>query len=254
MFIVLALVIVALIARPNSRFRAPITTAFDQTTLVVLFLLSPLWLVAAAAFVSLVFHLFVIWRGEGKVYVQNVLDLKNHGGYQKRMARHVAPFRWLFYGLYWPLLLVATALLAGVHDLFALVGIGVAASLIAWCGYVLERFNHTALNEERASLMPIAVAVLAWAALWMAIFVHFIVSVIGGAAAASLPGPAWVRYVVVIGVALVHTSVGVLGVWRYTRSSPHYTSNLYIERCYLLGEVAAMVIVAVPIFIGAFVY
>lgn len=250
MLAVAILGVIAIISRsPKALFLRPVTADFNLGAPQTLLLASVPWILVIAAVISMITRAYFGFSEAGKKYAYTILDHKN-SGYSHHMARHINRERWILLGAFVTCIIEGIALLVGVTDIFILIGIAIANVTLHWSAYVLERKNHRAPDEKSVTLLPMIFGFLLWAFIQGSILAYFVLGLLSGAL--GVQPPYWPYYTAVIGVALVQTRVGLLAFLRYTRASRCYTRNIYIERCYLLAEVAYAVFAIVPLVIAAF--
>ena len=107
-------------------------------------------------------------------------------GYERHLAKHQNPYRWIEYSASSSLMILAIAQLTGIEDVAALAAlVGVNAAMIGF-GWIQERYE-----QPGAGLMPFWLGCLAGVVPWVAVGVYLI----GPGAHAHAPGFVYGIYV-----------------------------------------------------------
>ena len=163
----------------SNDFSLPITAAFPEgppgtppPVPDTLFDLNIAWAVATFLFLSALFHLIV--------------GVVMPGRYRSQLSRGQNQFRWIEYALSSSLMIVLIALLPGISNIAALLGLfGVNAAMIFF-GMVMEIFNRP--NAERVNWSPYLFGCVAGAVPWIAIGTALIGAQIESGGNVPMPG------------------------------------------------------------------
>lgn len=201
----------------------PGTPAGSPSTLVDF---SVAWGVAGFLFLSALFHLLVATVAAGR--------------YRDQLSRGQNHFRWIEYSLSSSLMIVLIALLPGITDVAALIGLfGVNAGMIFF-GSVQERYE-----EPGGSLWPFWLGCLLGIVPWIAIGVYLV----SPGSAAEPPG-----FVYGIFFSLfVFFNIFALTQWLQYRQVGRFRNYLAGERMYILLSLLAKSALAWQVFAGTLV-
>ncbi|HUZ15178.1 MAG TPA: heliorhodopsin HeR [Gaiellaceae bacterium] len=164
--------------------------------------------------------------------------------YEAALARGVNPYRWLEYSVSASLMVALIAMLTGVADYVALLGLmGVNAAMILF-GWLMELFNPP--DRERTRWLPFVFACVAGVVPWIAIGAQIGVSVAKGN-----PPPAFV-YAIFVTLFLLFNSFAVNQALQYARVG-RWRDYRYGEWCYLVLSLVAKSLLAWQVFANALV-
>jgi hypothetical protein len=163
------------------------------------------------------------------------------GWYERNVARGVNPARWWEYSVSASLMVVLIAMLAGVSNVTALIGLfGVNASMILF-GLLMERVN---LGREQVTWRPFVYGCVAGAVPWIAIAVQLIVSKTDGK---GVPG-----FVVAIFVTLfLLFNTFAVNMWLQYRGRGRWADPAFAERVYIMLSLTAKSALAWQVYAGA---
>ncbi len=163
------------------------------------------------------------------------------GWYERHVARGVNPARWWEYALSASLMVVLIAMLAGVSEVTALIGLfGVNAAMILF-GLLMERVN---LGRPGVDWRPFAFGCLAGGVPWIAIGLQLLVSQTEGD---GVPG-----FVVAIFITLfVLFNTFAVNMWLQYRGRGRWADPLFAERVYLVLSLVAKSALAWQVYAGA---
>jgi hypothetical protein len=161
--------------------------------------------------------------------------------YERQISRGVNPARWWEYSLSASLMVVLIAMLSGVREATALVGLfGVNAAMILF-GLTMERVN---LGRETVDWRPFAYGCVAGAVPWIAIAIQIAVSQVE---TADVPG-----FVIAIFVTLfVLFNSFAVNMWLHYRRVGRWADPVFAERCYIVLSLVAKSALAWQVYAGA---
>lgn len=240
-------IIVGVSFTDSARYRRPVIFSAIDTTL---FTVEVIWLVLAAVLISFVVHVYLCFaKYPRRRYTNAVLDTENLN-HLHRMARHINTYRWMLYNLFWGLLLVALAMIAGASDMLLLVSIGIVTVFLQRFALNLEEDNHMAQSKRDVNLWELCYGGVAWAYIVTVTLGHFVFVGLG----AGYAIPSAIIYVAVLGGHMVLICVGIATCLRYTAFSSFWKCDYNIELVYLVLEVAAALVVSATLIVGAFTF
>lgn len=160
--------------------------------------------------------------------------------YEGRLARGVNPARWIEYSFSASIMLVLIALLTGINDLYALIGLfALTASMILF-GWLMERSNRPG---EPVDWTPFVFGCFAGAVPWVAIAIAL--------ANAEAEGDGVPGFVYGIFVSLfVLFNCFALNQWLQYRGRGRFADYLYGERAYLILSLGAKSALAWQVYAG----
>lgn len=161
--------------------------------------------------------------------------------YEKNIEQGQNPARWTEYSISASLMIVLIAMLTGVSDVAALLGIfGVNAAMILF-GLAMERANA---NREQVDWAPFIYGCLVGAVPWIAIVIQFVLaeSNAGGA-------PGFV-YGIFVSLFLLFNCFA-LNMWLTYRRRGRWKDPLFAERVYIILSITAKTALAWQVYSGA---
>ena len=163
------------------------------------------------------------------------------GWYEANLRRGVNPARWVEYSISASLMIVLIAMLTGITNLYALIGLfAVNASMIGF-GWLMERANP--LDRDTTTWWPFAFGCFAAIVPWATITVALVVSSTEGD---GVPG-----FVYGIFVSLfVLFNCFALNQWLQYRRRGRFADYLYGERTYLILSLIAKSALAWQVYAG----
>ena len=226
----------ALMLALSSAFALPVTSAFLQLdpvdsrlkpSLDTLFELRIGPLVAAFLFLSAAAHLLVA-------------SPRLNGWYERNLARGINPARWLEYSLSSSLMIVVIAMLVGIYDVAALLGLLALNATMILFGWLMELHNQT---TARTNWTAYWFGVFAGAVPWLAIGTYLVGAGIG-------PGgpPAFV-YAIYASI-FVFFNVFALNMVLQYRKVGRWRDYLYGGRAYIVLSLTAKSALAWQVFAG----
>lgn len=193
---------------------------------VVLFNLSVAWGVASFLFLSAAFHVIVATVGANR--------------YRSQLERGQNQFRWVEYALSSSIMIVLIAMLPGIYDVAALIGLfGVNAGMI-FMGSIQERYE-----EPGGSLMPFWLGSVLGIVPWVAIGIYLL----SPGSDASAPG---FVYAIFISLFVFFNSFAITQLLQYKQIGP-WRNYLVGERTYILLSLLAKSALAWQVFAGTLV-
>ena len=217
----------------STSFALPVTSAFlrfDPATTRLLPRQSTLfeirigWAVAVFFFLSAAAHLIVSSPWGYRRYARNVL-------------RGINPARWIEYSLSSSVMIVIVAMLVGIYDVVALIGLfAVNASMILF-GWMMELHNQ---STERTIWTSYWFGVFAGAVPWIAIAIYLF--------GAYSPPPTFV-YWIYLSIFVFFNVFAVNMVLQYRRVG-RWRDYLYGERAYVVLSLVAKSLLAWQVFAG----
>lgn len=161
--------------------------------------------------------------------------------YEANVARGINPARWWEYSLSASLMVVLIAMLAGVSELVALIGLFGANAAMILFGLVQERVN---VESEEVDWRPFIYGCVIGAVPWIAITAQLVVSATEGD---GVPG-----FVVAIffTLLLLFNSFAV-NMWLQYRGRGRWADPAFAERVYLLLSLIAKSALAWQVYAGA---
>lgn len=199
----------------------PGTPAAAPTTL---FDVSVAWGVALFLFLSAGFHWLVSAPG---VFGRYIAGLEAHHNY----------FRWAEYSLSSSIMIVLIAMLTGISDVAALIGIFAANAAMIFFGAVQERYE-----KPGGSLWPFWMGCIVGIAPWLAVGVYLV-----SPGSAAEP-PAFV-YAIFVSL-FVFFNIFALNMWLQYRRVGRWKSYLFGERAYFVLSLVAKSALAWQVFAG----
>lgn len=160
--------------------------------------------------------------------------------YEANLARSINPARWAEYSISASIMVVLIAMLPGITNLYALIGLfGANAAMIGF-GWLMERINGA---DGPVDWWPFVAGCLVGAIPWIAITVSIVVS---SAEGEGVPG-----FVYGIFVSLfVLFNCFALNQWLQYRRRGHFADYLYGEKVYLVLSLVAKSALAWQVFAG----
>ena len=199
----------------------PGTSAGAPTTL---FEVSVAWGVALFLLLSAVFHWLVVLPGVV-------------GRYTSGLAAHHNYFRWAEYSLSSSVMIVLIAMLTGISDVAALIGIFAANAAMISFGAVQERYERPG-----GSLWPFWLGCVVGIAPWLAVGVYL------WSPGSSAEPPAFV-YAIFVSL-FVFFNIFALNMWLQYRRVGRWKSYVFGERAYFMLSLVAKSALAWQVFAG----
>jgi hypothetical protein len=190
----------------------------------ILFEVSVAWGVALFLLLSAVFHLLVVLPGVFGRYIAGLVAEHNY-------------FRWAEYSLSSSVMIVLIAMLTGISDVAALIGIFAANAAMIFFGAVQERYERPG-----GSLWPFWLGCVVGIAPWLAVGVY-----LWSPGVAAEP-PAFV-YAIFISL-FVFFNIFALNMWLQYRRVGRWTSYVFGERTYFMLSLVAKSALAWQVFAG----
>lgn len=160
--------------------------------------------------------------------------------YEANLRRGVNPARWLEYSISASLMIVLIAMLPGITDLYALIGLFAVNAAMIWFGWLMERFNRAG---EDVTWLPFTFGAMAGAVPWITIAVAIALS---QDESAGVPG-----FVYGIFVSLfVLFNCFAVNQWLQYRGRGRFSDYLYGERAYLVLSLVAKSALAWQVYAG----
>ncbi len=163
------------------------------------------------------------------------------GWYERNIARGVNPARWWEYSVSASLMMVLIAMLAGIREGAALIGIFGANAAMILFGLAMEQRNA---GRERTDWRPFVYGSVIGAVPWLAIGLQLAVAQDQGA---GVPG-------FVIGIffsLLVLFSSFAVNMWLHYRGRGRWADPGFVERAYLVLSLVAKSVLAWQVYAGA---
>ncbi len=199
----------------------PGTAAGAPTTLLEV---SVAWGVALFLLLSAVFHWLVVVPGVYERYTSGLLAQHNY-------------FRWAEYSLSSSVMIVLIAMLTGISDVAALIGIFAANAAMIFFGAVQERYERPG-----GSLWPFWLGCVVGIAPWLAVGVY-----LWSPGSAAEP-PAFV-YAIFVSL-FVFFNIFALNMWLQYRRVGRWKSYVFGERAYFMLSLVAKSLLAWQVFAG----
>jgi len=161
--------------------------------------------------------------------------------YEKNVERGTNPARWWEYSISASLMIVLIAMLAGVSDVIALVGLfGMNAAMIVF-GLVMERTN---LGREKVDWTPFIYGCVFGALPWIAIVIQFAL-----AESEDSGIPVFV-YGIFVTLFILFNGFAV-NMWLTYRGNGRWRDPLFAERVYIFLSFVAKTVLAWQVYAGA---
>jgi hypothetical protein len=192
----------------------PPGTPIDDGTLVEVVSVRIAWATAAFSALSALFHAIVV-------------SPPGFARYRRELERGRNRFRWVEYSLSATLMIVLIALITGITDLAALVGIGFANAAMILFGWLMEVANRP---DRRPWWTPFWFGCVAGAAPWLAIVAYLVVNTSQDGA----QGPPTFVYGILVTIFVLFNSFALNQWLQYRRVGPW--------RDYLVGETTYVVL------------
>jgi hypothetical protein len=164
--------------------------------------------------------------------------------YERCLASGVNPFRWLEYSLSASLMVVLIAMLSGIADYVALLGLFAANAAMVFLGWLMELLNPP--DRVRTRWLPFVLACVVGAAPWVAIAVQ-----IGVSAGRGHAPPSFV-YAIFVSLFLLFNSFAVNQALQYRRVG-RWGDYRHGERWYLWLSLIAKSLLAWQVFANVLV-
>ncbi len=161
--------------------------------------------------------------------------------YESNLRRGINPARWLEYSISASVMIILIAMLTGITDLYALIGLFAANATMILFGWLME---HTNRAGEEVSWLPFVFGCVAGAAPWLAITVALVVSSGEGSGA-----PGFV-YGIFVSLFLLFNCFA-LNQWLQYRGRGRFADYLFGERVYLVLSLVAKSALAWQVYAGA---
>lgn len=156
--------------------------------------------------------------------------------YERRLARGIAPARWLEYSLSSSLMMAVIAMLVGIYDVVALIAIVAANAAMILFGWLMELHNQTTRRTDwTAYVFGCAVGVVPW--IGVAVYL-----------AGDASPPAFVYGI--FGSIFVFFNVFALNMLLQYRRVGRWRDYLHGERVYMLLSLCAKSALAWQVFAG----
>jgi hypothetical protein len=192
----------------------PPGTPIDDGTLVEVVSIRIAWATAAFSALSALFHAIVV-------------SPPGFARYRRELERGRNRFRWVEYSLSATLMIVLIALITGITDLAALVGIAFANAAMILFGWLMEVANRP---DRRPWWTPFWFGCVAGAAPWLAIVAYLVVNTNQEGA----QGPPTFVYAILVTIFVLFNSFALNQWLQYRRVGPW--------RDYLVGETTYVVL------------
>jgi Heliorhodopsin len=163
------------------------------------------------------------------------------GWYERTLARGINPARWIEYSISASLMIVLIAMLPGITNLYALMGLfGVNAAMILF-GWLMERENPPG---QPVSWWAFGFGCVAGAVPWIAITTAIVVSEVDGED--GVPG---FVYGIFVSLFLLFNCFAIAQ-WLQYRRKGRFADYLYGEKVYLVLSLVAKTALAWQVFAG----
>ena len=212
-------------------FTLPVTASFMEgppgtgsSAPTTLFDLSVAWGVALFLLLSAVFHGLVILPGAFGRYISGLSEQHNY-------------FRWAEYSLSSSVMIVLIAMLTGISDVAALIGIFAANGAMIFFGAVQERYERPG-----GSLWPFWLGSVVGIAPWLAVGVYL------WSPGSTAEPPAFV-YVIFVSL-FVFFNIFAINMWLQYRRVGRWRSYVFGERAYFMLSLVAKSALAWQVFAG----
>lgn len=160
--------------------------------------------------------------------------------YERGLRRGINPFRWAEYSLSASIMVVLIAMLPGITNLYALMGLFGANAAMIWFGWLMERING---DRDRVDWWPFVAGCLVGAVPWIAITTAIVASSTEGD---GVPG-----FVYGIFVSLfVLFNCFAVNQWLQYRGRGRFADYLFGEKVYLVLSLVAKSALAWQVFAG----
>ena len=209
---------------------APVQTGPPGTRLTVqktFFDLRFSWAIAAFLLLAVVDHLVVASPRVVRWYERNLL-------------RHINYARWTEYSISASVMIVLIAMLPGITNLYALIGLFSLNATMILFGLLMERVNQ---NREDVTWWPFAFGCIAGVVPWLCITIALVVSSTEGT---GVPGFVYVIFATL----LVLFNCFALNQWLQYRRRGRFADYLYGEKVYLVLSLVAKSALAWQVFAG----
>ncbi|MFM8973112.1 MAG: heliorhodopsin HeR [Actinomycetota bacterium] len=160
--------------------------------------------------------------------------------YEANLRRGINVARWAEYSVSASVMVVLIAMLTGVTDLYAVIGLFAANAAMIGFGYLMERVNQ---DRERVSWLPFTLGCVVGAVPWVVITVAIVVS---SAKADGVPG---FVYVIFVSLFLLFNCFAV-NQWLQYRRRGRFADYLFGEQAYLVLSLVAKSLLAWQVFAG----
>lgn len=162
------------------------------------------------------------------------------GWYEANLRRGINVARWAEYSVSASVMVVLIAMLTGVTDLYAIIGLIAANAAMIGFGYLMERVNQ---DREQLSWRPFVLGCVVGAVPWVVITIAIIVSSVE---ADGVPG---FVYAIFVSLFLLFNCFAV-NQWLQYRRRGRFADYLYGEKVYLVLSLVAKSLLAWQVFAG----
>lgn len=160
--------------------------------------------------------------------------------YESNLSRGINPARWLEYSVSASLMIVLIAMLPGITNLYALIGLFAVNAAMILFGWLMEMFNRPG---ERVVWWPFLFGCLAGIVPWIAITIALVTSQGEGD---GVPG---FVYGIFVSLFVLFNCFG-LNQWLQYRGKGRFTDYLYGEKVYLVLSLVAKSALAWQVYAG----
>lgn len=164
------------------------------------------------------------------------------GWYERNLLRGQNPARWIEYSVSASLMIVLIAMLPGITDLYALLGLFAVNAAMILFGLVMEQVNGR--DREHVDWWPFTFGCVAGVVPWIAIAIALVASEVEGEGA-----PGFV-YGIFVSLFLLFNCFA-LNQWLQYRGRGRFADYLFGERVYLVLSLVAKSALAWQIFAGS---
>ncbi len=167
-----------------------------------------------------------------------------HGWYERRLLAGESPARWIEYSLSATLMIILIAMLTGVADIGAIIGIAGANVAMILFGWLMERANRD--REGGIDWLPFIFGSIAGAVPWIIVTVSIVGSVTDGG------GPPAFVYGIFVSLLILFFSFAVNQALQFARKGP-WRRRFTAEWGYLVLSLTAKSVLAWQVFANTLV-
>jgi Heliorhodopsin len=160
--------------------------------------------------------------------------------YERNLRRHINSARWIEYSISASLMIVLIAMLTGITNLYALIGLFAVNAAMILFGFLMERMNQ---GRDVVTWLPFIFGCLVGAVPWICITIAIVVS---GTEGDGVPG---FVYGIFISLFLLFNCFAV-NQWLQYRKRGRFADYLYGEKVYLVLSLIAKSALAWQVFAG----
>jgi hypothetical protein len=157
--------------------------------------------------------------------------------YERNLQKGANPIRWIEYCLGTGLLIVVIALVTGVSDISSLIILFLLLAIANLCGLAMEQFNQ---GRRKLNWLGYIMGSISGAGAWLVLAIYSLGAINYGSGVSGYVYAVLISiFVLFIGFAVKYKTIG------------QWKNYLYVEKIYLLLELATLTALAWQIFAGA---